>query len=631
MLRTTRVLALGWAIILAMTSFAYWGSLSNGWVDWDDYQAIVENPAVTSFDLAALAKGATGNSIYAPVTWITFAVLGRLAGFSPAWFHAFDLGLHLLSTTAVMIFALVLARQFLAARHAVAVALGSALLFGIHPIQVEAVAWATARKDTLSTFFFLLALLSYQKPLLTAVADHKQGLLSGNSLLQTQTFRGSHGPLTTLLYALALLSKPNTVVFPCVALAYDWLSKGRLTFGDLARKGLWLGMALGIGLVNVVFQSSASIWQASGLSLAESVANAVTALAIYLQKLVVPYPLAITYGHPALSLGGLEWAVAALTLAVVGVFAVRLQPLRPLLAFTGVCFITTLLPVLRVVPFGNSYSLAHDRFLYLPSVGGFVALAVIAVCAVEPLQRKPLGRSVLLGLAAFVTAYIAWLGRQTVHQVSTWKNSESLWQNVLRINPEIIIAHTSLGTYALSEQRPADALRYFDAASKLPDAKNYTRTILTNQAIAHGMLGDHARAATVLQELVKGDPSDSTALTNLGISYFHMGSHTEAKAALEHSLKLKGDDPRTHHNLGLVLLALGNRDSARRAFDAALALDPHFAPARRERNAMTALPRRRLPLEAAPAETLKTPQAPETLEPTEAAEPPEPLNNTIHP
>jgi len=442
-----------WIVVTALVvlTFAVFGQVgSHQFVNYDDGQFIFENSHVAQGLTAAsidwaLTKADVG---YYPLTWLSHELDVTLWGLRP--------GAHLLTnvlfhaiTACLLFFALLTlfgrARFEPAAsddaspgtpsgqRTAMYVAAFTAALFAVHPMHVESVAWASERKDTLSTLFIVIALLLYGRA--------------------PQRWLG-----VALAMAASLAAKQMYVTFPFVLLLLDYWPLGRLRSpADLkprvVEKLPLFVLAIAGSVVAVIGQRNLHAMQTNaGMSIASRLANATVAYSRYLGKLFVTVDLAIPY--PLVSLPPANVFGASLLLLALSAAAVALRKRAPYLVTGWLWFLGTLVPVIGIVALG-AQSMA-DRYSYFSYIGLFLAIAFGALAL--PIPRRALAAAGVV--IVFVSAVIAY------HQTGYWRDSETLFTHSLAVTPPNGVAEYSLGQ-ALELTKPDASIAHLRRALEL--------------------------------------------------------------------------------------------------------------------------------------------------------------------
>lgn len=497
-------------LLVLLVSLPYLQLYSHQFVNWDDPNYIVNNPMVTSglsWKGVAWAFGSFHASNWHPLTWISHMLDVSLFGAHPAALLLLNLAWHLLDTVLVFI----LFEKLGASRFA---AFLMALFFGMHPLRVESVAWASERKDLLCAFFFLAAWIAY----LRYVRRPSVGSYTG----------------TTLLFVLALLSKPMAVTWPIIPLIHDFWSYKRPVSRKrrLLEKVPWIVLALISGVITVQAQAEQALNSLAVLPLANRIANAGISYFTYLRETVWPVDLTVFYPYAPeirLASAAAAWGVVILVTMVV----TRQNAQRPFLFFGWGFFLVTLIPVIGIVQVGIQ---AHaDRYMYLPQLGVILAAGLW-------LDRSVKAGAARLAVGCVTGLIICLLAGLTWRQVGDWHDTETLFTQNLRVVGDNDQAHFNLGTDYSQRRQLEKAIYHLSKASQL-------------------------------------HPGDAEITNNLGNALFQRKRYDEAVAVFRSALAAHPDNPIILANLGNCFLAMQQLDSAADCYRRALSRDPNFANA----------------------------------------------------
>ncbi len=520
------------AVIVAATLWAYAPVRSAGWV-WDDVEEVTQNAVLR--DPAGLAKiwFAPDSTDYFPlkttVEWLEF----RAWGDAPVGYHAVNVALHLLS-------ALLCWRLF--SRLGAGPGWIGGLLFAVHPLAVESVAWISELKNTLSLPLLLGALLAYL------------------AFDETGSRRAYAWSLAAFL--LALLAKTSVAMAPAVLLLHAWWRRGRITRRDLAVASPFLGLSLVLGAVTVWFQDHRAIM--AGHEFAGGPATrflgAGRAIAFYLGRSLWPAGLAPIYPRwnlAAAPLAGL-WPWLALAIVVAIGWRRRATWGRHLLLGLGF-FVFALLPILGFV--GMSYlrmARVADHFAYV-SLVGVIGLVVAGFSAL------PRAAWVALAGAAAVLAL------QTRAYVGVFHDEETLWTYTLAHNPEAWAAHNNLGYALFQDGRVPEAIFHYREALRLEPEFAEARYNLGTALLREGQVG---AAIVEYEEALRLKPASAEVENNLASALAQTGRLPEALAHFQHAVRVEPDYADGHHNLGNALLLSGRPAEAIVEYQRALRLRP---------------------------------------------------------
>lgn len=575
------------AALALVTAVVFHGVLDGEFVDWDDGLNVAANPGLNPASASSVLGfwKAPYLKLYIPLTYTAWAAITPLARtpartetggwgpLAPRPFHAPNLALHV--AAAVAVFSM-LRRLFGCAGPAFC----GALLFALHPVQVEPVAWVTGMKDVLGGALAIAAIWQYLS--FAAAARVEEGESPPTMAASAGTApaaRGrAHFALASLLFVLALLAKPSAAAVPLIAWCLD-----RWALGRSAREATW--SLLPWGAVALAWAAVTARAQPPGAidfvpSAWGRLVVAGDALAFYLGKLAWPTGLAIDYGRsPATVLSSRAAPLAWLLPGGVAIAAWLLRRRAPwLLAGLGV-FIAALLPVLGIIPFEfQNQSTVADRYLYVALLGPAVALAgtlrggrTSAGAAGAIPSSATLARPRPVLITAVAALLIVALGTMSLSQVPRWRTTRALFARALAVNPRSAVAHNLYGMSLVEEGRVDEGLMHFAEALRLrprfPEAHYHRGLALIG-------LGRAAEAESAFAEAIRIRPNFSSAHNNLGVALARQGRLGEAIASYERALAIQPGDPQAHTNLGNALAKEGRVEEARAQYEAALSLRP---------------------------------------------------------
>jgi len=570
-------------VVVLATLAVFYPVLRNNFVNWDDDWSLLENTSYRGLSWAQLhwmfTTFHTGH--YQPLSWATLGLDYLLWGMNPRGYHLTSLVLHALNA---LLFYLVALRLLSAAIDGGAALPGrqagiglaaafAALLFAIHPLRVESVAWATERRDVLSGFFLLATVLLYLRAVKGCAGASGPRLWMGAAVLS---------------YAASLLSKASGMTLPVVLLILDVFPLARLGkapdgwLGTEARR-VWVEkipffiLAVGAGTVALVAQNEAGAlrsveYHGVPLRAALSVFSAV----FYLWKTLFPLPLAPLYAIPV-DVHPLDWSFVFSGIVVVAVSLLLYRARRrwPAGLTAWLVYLALLFPVSGIAQSGPH--LAADRYTYLSCMGWAVlASAGLLHCWrawVAPQIRA--GRLLLISSAACLIVVV--LSVLTWRQVQVWHDSETLWKHAISAGAESALAHNNLGKALFEHGESERAIGHFREAVG----------INSQYAIAHANLGealaargDLEEATRHFQKAVEIESENAAFQSGLGLALARRGKLKEASKHLHRALELNPADAGTRNNLGNVLAMSGEFREAVEQFRRALELNPGFSGAR---------------------------------------------------
>jgi tetratricopeptide (TPR) repeat protein len=554
----------GWGGLCALTLLAYGPALGAGFV-WDD-DAHVPKAAMRSlhglwrmwFELGSTQQ-------YYPALFSTFWLEHRLWGDAASGYHLVNILLH---ATSAWLFGKILRRL------AIPGAWLGALIFALHPVCVESVAWISEQKNTLSTLFYLLAALAYLR------FDENRDRSKGTWWL------------ATLLFVLALLSKTVTATLPAAILVVFWWKRGRLSWkADFLPLTPWLGLGAASGLFSAWVERAYIGAQGTGFALdaVQRCLVAGRAIWFYLGKLLWPANLIFIYPH---------WRVDAaeawqdlLPLGAVALIAAlwlmrrrTRAPLAALLFFTGSLFPT--LGFFNVYAF--LYSYVTDHWQYLASLG-IIALAAggwgtwarkAAIPDKGGARSAPGFRATPIGIPQLLAvAVVCLLGILTWRQCRAYRDMETFYRAILDRNPDCWMAHTNLGATYQGDGDWAKATEQFQEALRLkPDDAQVHNNLGEAWLRIPERLND---AIGQLRQALRLNPNLAEAHNNLALGLARIpGSIPEAIAQYEQAVRLKPDYAEAHNSLAIALAQVpGRMADAITHFEDAVRFKPDYAEA----------------------------------------------------
>lgn len=573
----TEALAPRWfpiAGIVVVTFVAFLPVLQNDFVNWDDLANVGDNLNYRGLGWRQLTWMFTTfhESLYRPITWLTLGFDYLLWGMAPAGYHLTSLLFHCANAVTFYFIALRILRLVLPAENYSEQALRAgaafaALIFSLHPLRVEAVAWVSARNDVVSAGFFLLALLSY----LHAASTPK---------LTPRVYRRSL-TAAVIFYAASLLAKASGMTLPVALVILDIYPLRRLHgapwrwFEPPARKILlekipfFVLAAVAAVIAFIAKQEFQAVHSLTTYGWSVRISEVFYGLAFYLWKTLLPLNLSPLYQLPAQNQFR-AWQFLSSGIAV-GVLTIALFVGRKSWPAGAACwgwYVVLLGPFLGLVRFGPQ--IAADRYSYLSCLS--VAL-LPGAAAVFLWQRQTAGRlkqrsfrlAVALGITALtVLAALSW------KQTQVWHDSERLWRHVLAIEPAATYAYHNLAAEMKRRGNSDAAILYYRKAVELDP----------RFALAHHNLGDifaerreFDEALSAYRNALQVDPNSVVTYHNLGNMFAQRGRNVEA---VQHYLKALEVNPkfaRAHNDLGNVLVALGDIDNAAEHFRKSAAFD----------------------------------------------------------
>jgi protein O-mannosyl-transferase len=549
-------------IIILLTIFAYCDVRNHQFINFDDNAHITENSYIQSglnFETLRWAFSYTGIDYWQPLTWLSHIMDYWLFGLSPSGYHQVSLAIHILNS--IFLFFIILGMT--GAQYKAAVI---ALLFAVHPLNVESVAWVSERKTVLSTLFFMAALYAY--------------------IRYTRSNKIRLYFLVIFLFALGLMSKPGIIIFPFLLLILDYwplarfekesvannIGKNILNLFERFLAGFHLSVhsngyflilekvpLFTLSLISY-YISMASISKYNIVTNFDQIAldlriyNLFVSTMKYLMNMVLPLKLSIFYPFPK-SIPATHILYSILAMVLITIATIIYRKSRPWIITGWLWFLVALAPASGLIQAGLWPEMA-DRFMYLPMIGLFIL--VIWECDAR-MEGRYSGVLKMVLCCAVMVYFIALTKIQNLY----FSNSYSLFTRAIEVTQENFIAYNNVGTALDSLNRGNEAIEYFQEAIKI----NPKCVIaMNNYAYCLSKRGDYINAYSLYKRAIAIQPNWPGLLINLASNLHLMGIPDESKKYLEKALELEPDNDKAHSLLGTILLEQGKTEEAIRHF-----------------------------------------------------------------
>ncbi len=560
-------------IIIFAVLAVYWKTGNFDFINFDDGEYVYDNPRVPeglSWDSIQWAFGFSKEALvfyWHPLTWISLMLDTHFFGINPGIHHLINVVFHAINSILLFII-------FKQMTGSLWKSVFLALLFAVHPINVESVAWISERKNVLSTFFWLLTMLTYTHYALKPSLKKRIPML--------------------IFFILGLLSKPMLVTLPFVFLLLDvwplrrlqWFDAGnsdprehlpefrKATFGQLILEKLPLFIlsfsSIGISVFSV--HSTSQILPENMISFPLRISNAIVIYIKYIINLVWPHDMAVFYPFPqhipAWQIVGAATLLIAITLSVI-VFLKK----APYFSVGWFWYLGTLFPIIGIFQSGKWPEMA-DRWAYVPAIGLYL---IVAWGASAVFDKYRIPRNIrIFGATAIIIILAVCTGRQVEH----WKNSKTLFQHTVEVTENNSVAHFNLGAALSKEENFTQALTHYTQALLLEPSNS---KIYSNMGTALARTGKIDEAIIAFKKAILLSPDYADAYLNLANALAQTEDvdaailNYQKALALASPTKIKNwvDQRLVFHNtIGIALVKTSQLDKAIDHFKQAILLSP---------------------------------------------------------
>jgi len=507
-------------IVTAITAICFFPMLKNNFTNWDDEFYVINNALLRGPDWQGIFSQPVVSN-YHPLTIISLAVNYAISGLDPSSYLIFNLFLHLLNTSLVFYFIWMISDKNMW------VAGFTALIFGIHPMHVESVAWVSERKDVLYTLFFFLSLIQYWRFL--------------------QTGKSSSFWFCFLLFILSLLSKPAAIILPLVLLLLDYWKGRTITLKVIAEKIPFFFFALFFAIVTIKIQSHEAI---AGLDLYPLWSRPLFAsyvIMIYFFRFFVPYPLSAFHPYPQPE--HLGWPVFISPFFIIALLVfIWYQRKNKLVIFGILFFIINLLLVLQIISIGTT--IISERYTYVPYTG----LAFLFSMVLNKNYNATVKPVKWLILAVIIVAF----GILTFQRTQVWNNSGSLWDDVIEHYPNAPQPRCSRANYTLrlptanQSEKDANFEQALNDCNIAIKANPNHAPAYENREFIFYNLARYNEAISDATTLIKLDPENPLGYAIRGASYVYLNEPGKALTDLNKSLSINPDNVFALENRALL-------------------------------------------------------------------------------
>ncbi len=494
---------------------AYSHLFNADFISWDDREYVLENKDVQMFNVASFfTKFYVGN--YHPLTMINYAIDWKLFGNSAFGYHIENILWHFINSLLVFVVCNKITKSQSAA-------FAISLVFAFHPMQLETIAWIAERKNVLYAFFFLSGIYTYIKYL-----ENKK------TVFLVTTF---------IVFVLAIMSKPSAIIFPLILLLLDWFINKEISKKALIQKSGFFVVSIIFSIVTYKAQVVGNyINTTKHFSLMDKISNAGYALSQYVYKTIVPINLSVIYPYPKTKESSM--ALGFLFLVFLFVLIYKLYKSKHTILFFGLLFfIINLLLVLQVVPFGEA--LTADRYMYLAIIG-------LGIMACDVLKRYKTSLNIVFILLLITLPCLAF------KRSSVWKNSITLYEDILKKYPNSYEAQNSLGAEYLITKNYDQALKHINAS--LNENKNFYKAYY-NRGLLYAQTNEFKKGLKDFNACIKLNNYTKAYVARATV-YYVLNDVVKAKKDAECVIQQEPNNVKANYVLATCYDDLNNLDVA---------------------------------------------------------------------
>ena len=567
-------------IIALIVSIAFLPSLNNGFVDWDDNAYLTENTDVFGLSFENIKKIFTKsyNASYGPLTLISFAMEYEFVRLKPFLYHLDNLILHVANSLLVFLFFYLICQKYLwsglSLSGALTVSFLTALFFGIHPTRVDSVAWVTERKDLLYTFFYFTSLISYY-------------------YFNYKSKKESLYILALLLFTLSLLAKPMAVTLPVILLLLDFIEKNKITASMIIEKIPFFILSVAFGIINMKVhiaaeQTGEGHFLFLDINIFQYVLYAAENIFFYISKCFFPIKLTPIHDINHIIFANKVPLYPLVLLILWFVVLIFYRKKNKIFFFGTLFFFITIAPVLQIIPQGAVP--VAERFAYVPMLGVFFMIAA----GINYILQKYQYKLIKYGLITTLTTAVVCLSAMTWKQCKVWKDTLTLWNHAVNINPEYPSGtalflragayhrvgefNKALVDYTVLIDRIKNAAgTEIDENAKYHDRRNLIRIFSARGSLYHqiGAFGKAMEDYTSIVEisginsLKKGE-----AFYKRAVVYYGMNQTDKAVSDIFKAIDIMPYNDRLYELIGIIRTSQEDYKAAYKYFEKALSINP---------------------------------------------------------
>lgn len=540
-------------VVVIITFFSFYPSLDNGFTSWDDDKYITENTLIRNlsrdsiFSMFNIVKdkmyfdNSFAKNMYIPFVFLSYSIEYHFFKLAPEVYHKTNLLFHTLNSLLVFLFVFLIMGK-------IECSFIVSLLFAIHPIHVESVAWLSERKDVLYTFFYILSIICYYY-----YREGKEKFFYYFSLI---------------LFLFSMFSKTMAMTLPGIIILIDCFKGLKIDKKTLIEKIPFILIASSFIFVTFIFTdmkmtlgySDHPVW-----SFEKSISIMSFSIMKYIERMFIPKDLSCLYPFPGAKMNIIR-TLSPLILIIFASFTYIIVKGKRNICFGVLFFIITISPVTQLIPLPPG--ITPDRYTYVPFIGLFMIFADIIERLYADSGRKLIKSLiiVLLVIIFIIFSYMTW------KRCEIWKNSETLWNDVLSKYPEIADAYINRGLYYFKNKKYQLAINDYQKAMETDYAN--ARTYM-NLGDLFTELFNYEKAIAFYSLAIKYDNKMVHAIINRGNAYRFEKKYDEAVSDYDRALEINALSQDAYLNRGIIHIVKGNFESAVSDFTKALSIDPY--------------------------------------------------------
>lgn len=531
-------------LMIIILGFAvYFNSLQGEFI-WDDIGVVRDNLHIRSFSnlgkifTQSIGAGAGDEShFYRPVVMATYMLNYYWGRLNVTGYHLGNILLHILTVLSFYWLVCLLFQNR-------PLAFFAAVIFVVHPVHTEAVAYIADRADIMAALFILLSFIFYIKYI---------GFQSKGKYV-----------LMLFSFAAALFSKENSIIFPGLLLLYHYIFRKKVNFR--AYISICVIAVIYLLLRLTLLKSAAGAGTAWVSTIPARLPGFFAAVISYIRLLFFPFGLHMEYGKKLFSVINPRVILGICAAVFLLFYAFRQKDKRQLVSFSLGWFFLTLLPVSNLYPLAFFMS---EHWLYLPSMGFCL---IIAYLIISFYQRFGCKKAVVL----FSLVLIGLFFYLTVNQNNYWSNTENFYKRTLKYAPDSARVYNNLGVvyYGYGKFKEAD-----EHCKKAIELEGNFSNAYSNQGVIYKNMGKYEEAILAYKKAISLDPDYAQAYNNLGVVLRNLGRYQEAIEIYKQALEVDSNYANAYYNLGYAYNELGRKNEAIESFKQAIEYNPYFLDA----------------------------------------------------